>query len=489
VITSAPRRRRPRPAKAALAVLATAFLVLAGGAVSPAAAEDGGSRIVEMTPDLRARIQRMMESYQAENDIPGISVAVVTPSPHGSDPVITTFAAGDLVANTSAPVDASTQFELGSESKIFTADLLSYLVATGRVTLDDTVEQHAPSWATVPDWTASITLRDLATHQSGLPDWPPNYDSGCGGAPCENWRPGYTQAMLWDALDSVTLQWAPGTDWLYSDWGFALLGAILADVVQTTAQTQPPAYQPALDDAFLDALGMSSTMLEPATPDARLATPYPAGTGTTPTYLWDNVNAFAGGGGLISDATDMGTWVAAHLGYISPVAPVGVRSMADTLQPVSTITTVCSSPDPTVISSTDCGPGDFRMGLGWALFSAEDGHVGVPWAFKNGQTAGSSTDTALAPTLRTGVTTMYNRARTDDDAQLAAPILALLVANRTTVPADTPAHHEPEHREPRKAALAESGFTASGLLLPGLGAAALVAVGAALVVRRRTAGR
>ena len=71
----------------------------------------------------------------------------------------------------------------------------------------------------------------------------------------------------------------------------------------------------------------------------------------------------------------------------------------------------------------------------WQLYSAETAHVGVPWAFKNGGTAGSSTDTVIAPSERTGVTTMFNKERMDSD-QIAVPILRLLIQDsRRILPA------------------------------------------------------
>ena len=455
---------------------AAASIALSAGSVPPATAAERTDPFVEMTPALQAQIQQMVTEFQTAHGLPGLSVAVVTSGSTAPDPVITTFAVGVPTIGASAPVDASTQFELGSETKAFTADLLSYLVASNRVSLDDPVQLHAPAGVTVPTWTdpgtgttTVITLRDLATHQAALPDVPTNFQDGCTGVPdCVNPHPGYTQTMLWDGIEQQSLLWQPGTRWMYSNWGFGLLGTILANIIHPVPISEPPAYQTALDGAFLHALGMTSTMLE--TPGPRLATPYAAS--GAPTYYWDNTNAISGAGGLISDATDMAVWAAAHLGYTHESAPLGVRSMADTLHPVSTITTMCTS-------ASQCHPSEFQMGLGWQLYSAGTDHMGAPWAFKNGGTAGFSTDTALAPSLRTGVSTMFNKERVGDE-QLAVPILALLVANQTK-----PAHdgEHPAHRQ----ALADSGDAASDLIVPGLAAGVLLAVGGLLIARRRRA--
>jgi LPXTG-motif cell wall-anchored protein len=507
VTVSTPRHRRHRAAAAiAVTAAAAAFVALSVNAVSPAVAADRASTaVVEMTPALQKKIQNRVDSFQKTHNLPGVSVAVVTADPAdptGSSPVITTFAAGVPDLGSATPVDASTQFELGSETKVFTADLLTYLVASGAVSLDDTVQKYAPNGITVPEWTdpqtgatTQITLRDLATHEAALPDVPPNFNEGCDGTPgCLNPHAGYTQTMLWDAVQNETLPWQPGTNWLYSNFGFGLLGTILSNVVQSGPESQPPAYQSAIDGAFLDDLGMSSTMLE--TPGPRLAIPYTAA--NTPTFYWDNTNAISGAGGLISDATDMGTWVAAHLGYGTSTAPLGVQTMANTLQPESTVTTSCSS-------FTDCAPADFQMGLGWQLYSGDDSKVGVPWAFKNGGTAGSSTDTAVAPSLGVGVSDMFNQDRVDND-QIAVPILALLVADQTTpTPTPTPsvgtattgtadttqgaaAAGTDTTGTSQGAALANTGYAASDLIVPGLGAAALLAIGGLLVAKRRKRG-
>lgn len=71
----------------------------------------------------------------------------------------------------------------------------------------------------------------------------------------------------------------------------------------------------------------------------------------------------------------------------------------------------------------------------WQLYSAETAHVGAPWAFKNGGTAGSSTDTVIASSERTDVTTMFNKERVDSD-QIAVPIVRLLIEDsRRILPA------------------------------------------------------
>ncbi|WP_368497520.1 serine hydrolase domain-containing protein [Herbiconiux sp. A18JL235] len=468
-----------------------------------------------MTPGLHATLESMVHDYRKQHDIVGLAVSVTTPNASGSGRDVTTFTTGTLELHGSEHVDTTTEFELGSETKVFTADLLAYLVAEGRVSLNDEVQKYAPADIVVPIWgdeRKPLTLRDLATHQAGLPDYPENFGLGCGADDpgCANPRPGYEQMMMWHALQNHKLLWEPGTKWLYSNFGFGLLGMILSDVVTPDVpKSQPPAYQPALEGAFLDALGMSSTMLE--TDSARLATPYSPENGYA--FPWDNTNAFSGAGGLISDADDMGTFVAAHLGYLSTDAPLGVREMATTLQPQRDISESCSlkpSPPhhpPADPASYECKQVDFQMGLGWQLH-ADGRNVGVPWAFKDGGTEGSSTETSLAPGLGVGVTTLYNQARSSESQQLATSMLAAIVAEAlkpTPTPTPTPTPDpapapgpapapSPSGGSATPASLADTGNDAAGAGAAGLVALLLAAGGGTLLVGRarrapRTGGR
>ena len=295
----APSRSLRRLATA-IATSAVVTLVASGISSAQASEPPSPSPSVHMTPELHARIQKKVHEFRATHGAPGIAVAVVTPNASGPGSEITTFAAGVPEIGSPTPVDAATQFELGSETKVFTADLLSALVAEGRVSLDDPVQWYAPAGITVPEWTENgastpITLRDLATHQAGLPDMPANLERGCDGVPdCVNPRPGYTQKMLWNALQDQTLLWQPGTNWLYSDWGFGLLGTILSNIVDPVPENDPPAFASALDTTFLAPLGMTSTTLE--APSPRLAVPY-AGDPLAATWYWDNTNALSGAEG------------------------------------------------------------------------------------------------------------------------------------------------------------------------------------------------
>ncbi|WP_378143991.1 serine hydrolase domain-containing protein [Cnuibacter sp. UC19_7] len=460
---------------AGMAALVTVAAVLLAAA-SPAAAATG-TPPTSMTPQLHDAIEARIADFQAQVGAPGIAVAVVMPGADGAGPEVTRFVTGTPTVGSGLSVEPTTQFEIGSETKVFTTDLLASLLAEGRVSLDDPVQKYAPAGTTVPVWTDSdtgevtqITLRDLATHQAGLPDSAFNYWTPCEGQPdgC-NPQPDYTRELLWKGLAGTQLLWQPGTNWLYSNFGFGLLGTILADLVQPPTGSERPAYEAVIKDTFVDALGMTSTTLGTG---PRIATPY--GSDGSVSYYWDDTNALAGEGGLVSDLEDMTTWTEAHLGYLPADAPQAVQTMKDTLQPQSTITTTCSDDDPTSCAAVPA----FQMGLAWQLYSAGTNGIDTPWAYKNGGTAGFSTDTTLAPERGLGVTTMWNIQRaTGSDPELGIELLKLIMQHEDRpVPAENPGgdHHKP--------ALAETG--SGDIALPTLLGLSLLVAGAVLVLRR-----
>src|SRR3546814_16086268 len=105
--------------------------------------------------------------------------------------------------------------------------------------------------------------------------------------------------MLWKGLQAaVALEFSPGSHWLYSDFGFGLLGTLMADKI-IPGQEKPP-FAAAVAREITDPLGMMGTVIETKATD--LAVPsYLAGTRAP---LWKTTGAITGGGGVVSNAGD-----------------------------------------------------------------------------------------------------------------------------------------------------------------------------------------
>jgi D-alanyl-D-alanine-carboxypeptidase/D-alanyl-D-alanine-endopeptidase len=81
---------------------------------------------------------------------------------------------GNISSFNSTEVDGNTVFDVASISKTFVAIILADKVNQGLVNLNDPIEKYLPvDNLTVSSYNGhKITLENLATHTSGLPDFP-----------------------------------------------------------------------------------------------------------------------------------------------------------------------------------------------------------------------------------------------------------------------------------------------------------------------------
>jgi len=120
------------------------------------------------------------------------------------------------------PTD-ETIFPIASVSKVLTALMLYKLYDDGFVnSLDDSVTDYQTNFLVKnPYGSAPITLRELASHRSGLPREAPCYPDTK-----TNFCP-YTNDQMIQRMRNVTLLHEPGKEPYYSNLGFALLGQVL----------------------------------------------------------------------------------------------------------------------------------------------------------------------------------------------------------------------------------------------------------------------
>ncbi|MDB4905747.1 MAG: beta-lactamase [Gemmatimonadetes bacterium] len=108
---------------------------------------------------------RYAEEAMRDWKVPGVAIAVVK-----DDAVLFSRGYGVRDIAGKAPVTPSTVFALGSVTKSFTAALVAQDVAAGRLQWDDALSARLPGFVTAsPALTATLTLRDVLAHRSGLP--------------------------------------------------------------------------------------------------------------------------------------------------------------------------------------------------------------------------------------------------------------------------------------------------------------------------------
>jgi CubicO group peptidase (beta-lactamase class C family) len=123
-----------------------------------------------------------------------------------------------------AAITPDTVFEAGSNSKQFVAASVELLARDGKLSLDDDVHKYLPE---LPSYGARLTLRDMLHHVSGLRDWGALF--ALQGWP-RNSRAVSNQDVLSLAEQQSSLNFAPGTHYLYSNTNYNLAAIIVERV-------------------------------------------------------------------------------------------------------------------------------------------------------------------------------------------------------------------------------------------------------------------
>ncbi len=189
----------------------------------------------ERSETVDAYIRREMRARQ----IPGLAYAVIDRG------AVTTGAYGISNLETDTPLHVGDIFEVASVIKPFTAIAVMQLVEVGQVRLADRISRYVPD--SPASW-ADITVRQLLSHTSGLPEggW-----VGCDGLPLLT----ITTKEHLRQLSGQALLFSPGTRGSYSDGGYFLLGMLIE-------QVSGEKYRDYMRKRIFAPAGMGSTLIE-----------------------------------------------------------------------------------------------------------------------------------------------------------------------------------------------------------------------------------
>jgi CubicO group peptidase (beta-lactamase class C family)/pimeloyl-ACP methyl ester carboxylesterase len=111
-------------------------------------------------------LEKIAQKKIQENAVPGVAIAVVF-----QDKVAYAKGFGVRDVNTKTRVDADTVFQLASVSKPMGSTVIADLIGEGKITWDSKLNALDPTFAMFDPWvTREITIRDMYSHRSGLPD-------------------------------------------------------------------------------------------------------------------------------------------------------------------------------------------------------------------------------------------------------------------------------------------------------------------------------
>ena len=274
-------------------------------------------------------------------------------------------------------VTADSIFNLGSVGKLFATTTLAEAVKRGELSLDDPVAKYVTELQRGGD-VRRITLGELASHTSGLPDVPGQYE--------RSHRGKYTWPDFVRFLNSwkADPKHEPGKQYLYSDTAMVLLRIALQRRFNTP-------FAQLMHQQITGPLGMASTAL-PLRRDllGRAVQGYgpmgqPMG---RPGEETQGFAKFPGAGQIYSSSRDMATFLVANLGELPDRRPIE-NAMALAQQPVFTV-----------------GP-RLKLGLAWQNVSAGNFTI----VDKNGGLPNTSTYIGFAPQRKLGVVILVNRGK------------------------------------------------------------------------------
>lgn len=246
-------------------------------------------------------IDKLFKSFVERAQMPGAAMGVII---DGELVWIQTAGVRDTKSKT--PVTPDTVFRIASMTKSFTAMSILKLRDEGKLSLEDPVARYVPALATLPYPTKDspvLTIRLLLSHSEGFPEDNPWGDRQLAQSDetIRNWMKA-----------GIPFSTVPGTAYEYSNYGFAILGQVVAK-----ASGRP--YTDYVRDNILKPLGMNSTTFEKTS-----VSPEQMAIG----YRWENEQfveepilahgSFGSMGGLWTTTRDLAKYVAFLMSAFPP---------------------------------------------------------------------------------------------------------------------------------------------------------------------------
>lgn len=190
--------------------------VVLGVAVALACGVAVGARQAAPRPDVGARIDAIVEAPIKEGKVAGTSVTVVH---KGQTIVAKGYGKADLEWDIPTPADAT--YEIGSVTKQFTAAALLLLRDDGKLSLDDEITKHLPSY---PTQGQRLPLRRLLNHTSGIKGYTEIEEFG------DFMRLDKPKDALVALFSAKPFDFPSGDEQIYNNSAFFLLGLVIEKV-------------------------------------------------------------------------------------------------------------------------------------------------------------------------------------------------------------------------------------------------------------------
>jgi len=258
-------------------------------------------------------------------------------------------------------------FEIGSITKLFTANLLAKAVVDNRIKFDENINDYLRIKI---NKNTKISFKSLANHTSGLPRMPSNFGRVRNSS--DNPYKHYNQSYLEDYLKNFLKldKKAIGIP-SYSNLGFAILGYTIGKIYEMS-------YEDLIQKFIFSKFEMNSSFLNADKVDNRLVKGLNKKGEVTSN--WD-LSAMSSAGGILSNIEDLVKFGKAHFDESNIALNLLKKKTAKINEKID-------------------------IGIGWHIINSEKSEN--KWHWHNGGTGGYSSSMALDFKNKTGVIVLSN---------------------------------------------------------------------------------
>lgn len=216
-------------------------LILVGLFTTSLAAQQAQPLQTQDQQRIREKADSLLQQYVALKDVVGITAGV-----YFQGEMVWAGGAGYRDQEEKLPATKEMRHRIASITKPMTAIAIMQLVEQGKIDLDATIQSYITDYPRHPE--GDITVRHLLQHVSGIPF----YASKKEGFPTMHFN---TLDEAISLFKNRPLQHKPGSAYLYTTYGYTVLGSIIEKV---TGQT----YSDYMQQNIWDVAGMEHTHLE-----------------------------------------------------------------------------------------------------------------------------------------------------------------------------------------------------------------------------------
>ncbi|MCB0712267.1 MAG: serine hydrolase [Ignavibacteriae bacterium] len=253
--------------------------------------EDAGSKksLEERVEEIRMGLEKSRKNF----NIPGLAVAIVK-----GDTILMAEGFGERNIEKGLPATSSTLFAIGSTTKAFTSVIIGTLVDEGKLDWDGRVIDYLPDFRLYDEYaTNHITLRDLLSHQSGLP----RHDLMWYGSD-------FSREELFHRLRYLKPTAELREKWQYQNLMFMTAGLVAERVTGKS-------WEELVQERIFDPLSMrrANFSVDDMQKSADYAMPYAEVEGKSKVIDFKNINSIGPAGSINASVEEMAAWLQLNL--------------------------------------------------------------------------------------------------------------------------------------------------------------------------------